>query len=355
MIIVLLKADCYLINKSFFSMGNYYKILTIIIPVYKVEKYIRQCLDSVIVEQNLMERLEIIIVNDGTPDHSGLIAHEYQYLYPNTIKVVDKDNGGHGSAWNVGLRLAKGKYVHFLDSDDWFSNLSDFIIRLSTTETDLVFTHINRFYENKNQMETCLIKGVYYDQVYDKNSFSFLDSGNQHLIYNFWYCTYKTEILQKEQPLFVEKVFYDDVVLYLATLMLGKDMVFFDMVLYNYRLGRVGQSVDIKVEMAHVDDIVKVTKCLVDFSNNHTILTENQRKQRDAILSIYLRYRWSLITKLPFKDFKRVAKIYFPIIESASYIKKSPKMLLYKYTNACISWSLVQFFNDYILKIINKE
>ncbi len=75
------------------------KILTIIIPVFKVEKFIRQCLDSVILTEEQMKWLEVIVVNDGTPDQSGIIAHEYEAKYPQSIKVIDKENGGHGSTW----------------------------------------------------------------------------------------------------------------------------------------------------------------------------------------------------------------------------------------------------------------
>ena len=106
-------------NHIFTAMDKFErKLLTIVIPVYKVEKYIRQCLDSIIVPLDQMEKLEVIIVNDGTPDNSAVIAHEYADRYPDTIKVIDKENGGHGSAWNVGLESATGKYIRFLDSDD---------------------------------------------------------------------------------------------------------------------------------------------------------------------------------------------------------------------------------------------
>ena len=124
------------------------KLLTIVIPVYKVEKYIRQCMDSVIVPQTEMEQLEVIVVNDGTPDNSAKIAREYAEQYPETIRVIDKENGGHGSAWNVGLKMATGKYIRFLDSDDWLSDLSVLITRLETLDVDLVFTHFNKYYDN---------------------------------------------------------------------------------------------------------------------------------------------------------------------------------------------------------------
>lgn len=83
------------------------KLLTIVIPVYKVEQYINKCLDSLILSEDLMEKLEVIIVNDGTPDNSAELSREYTMRYPQTFRQIDKENGGHGSAWNVGGQRSK--------------------------------------------------------------------------------------------------------------------------------------------------------------------------------------------------------------------------------------------------------
>ena len=91
--------------------------LSIIIPVYNVYDYIEQCLKSV-VNQTLKE-IEVIIVNDGSPDNSQEIIDKYQKKYPKLIKSFIKENGGQGTARNLGLEHAKGKYVSFIDSDDF--------------------------------------------------------------------------------------------------------------------------------------------------------------------------------------------------------------------------------------------
>ena len=94
------------------------ELISVIIPVYNVEKYIRFCLDSVI--NQTYKNLEIIIVDDGTKDSSGEIAEEYARK-DSRIKVVHKENGGLSDARNVGLDIATGKYIAFLDSDDVIS------------------------------------------------------------------------------------------------------------------------------------------------------------------------------------------------------------------------------------------
>lgn len=91
-------------------------LISIIVPVYNVEKYIRRCVDSLI--NQTYRNLEIILVDDGSPDNSGAICDEYAKL-DSRIKVIHKENGGVSSARNVGLDNASGEYIVFLDSDDY--------------------------------------------------------------------------------------------------------------------------------------------------------------------------------------------------------------------------------------------
>ena len=98
------------------------KILTIIIPTYNMEQYLRKCLDSLIVSEENMQRLEVLVVNDGSKDSSSAIGHEYEAKYPQTFRVIDKENGNYGSCVNRGLKEATGKYVKVLDADDYFDD-----------------------------------------------------------------------------------------------------------------------------------------------------------------------------------------------------------------------------------------
>lgn len=91
-------------------------ILSIIVPIYNVEKYLRNCIDSIL--NQTFEEFELILVNDGSPDLSLEICREYEKKDERII-VVDKENGGLSDARNVGIDIAKGKYIGFVDSDDW--------------------------------------------------------------------------------------------------------------------------------------------------------------------------------------------------------------------------------------------
>ena len=92
------------------------KYISFAIPCYNSQEYMAKAIESILVGG---EDVEIIIVNDGSKDRTSEIAHEYKEKYPEIIKVVDKENGGHGDAVNVGLNHASGRYFKVVDSDDW--------------------------------------------------------------------------------------------------------------------------------------------------------------------------------------------------------------------------------------------
>lgn len=100
------------------------KLLTIVIPVYKVERYIRKCQDSLIVSDDLMGQLEVLVINDGTPDRSAEIAKEFEKKYPSVFRVIDKENGNYGSCINRGLKEARGKYIRICDGDDSYDSVA---------------------------------------------------------------------------------------------------------------------------------------------------------------------------------------------------------------------------------------
>ena len=123
------------------------KLLTVAIPAYNMEKYIGRCLDSITNIENT-QGLEILIINDGSKDNTLTIALEYENKYSNIIKVIDKPNGGWGTAINKAIELATGKYFKILDSDDWFETkaFSEFLQLLDNINVDLVATSFSYEY-----------------------------------------------------------------------------------------------------------------------------------------------------------------------------------------------------------------
>ena len=240
------------------------KLLSIVVPVYKVEPYINKCLDSCmvyktneegdkVVDEELMNQLEVIIVNDGTPDRSAEMSLEYVKRNPQTFRQIDKENGGHGSAWNVGLKEATGKYLRFLDSDDWLTNLDRLMRDLKDCDADVVFNPFEVVDSSGNKM---VIPNPNFGEkdgssdggmAYPITRKIWMTSGYKYCNVNFWSVTYKTEILKTLWPLFAEKVMYDDYILTWAPLIFGRLCVAFDYVLYNYLVGRPGNSMSVSL------------------------------------------------------------------------------------------------------------
>lgn len=107
------------------------ELITIIVPIYNVENYLQRCVNSILTQT--YTNIEIILVNDGSPDNCGVICDEYSKI-DSRIKVLHKDNGGLSDARNAGLEIAQGYYVTFIDSDDWISN--EYVEKLHTLLKD---------------------------------------------------------------------------------------------------------------------------------------------------------------------------------------------------------------------------
>ena len=116
------------------------KQISIIIPTYNMESYIGKCLDSLLIPE--LDAVEVLVVNDGSKDRSSEIAHSYAKCYPNSIRVIDKENGNYGSCINTALPLATGRYVKVLDADDTFDAyaFSRLVNCLGSVNDDVVVT-----------------------------------------------------------------------------------------------------------------------------------------------------------------------------------------------------------------------
>ena len=122
--------------------------LSVIVPVYKAEAWLNECVDSLL--NQTLKDLEIILVNDGSPDRSGEIMADYAARFPETVRTLTLSNGGQGRARNRGIELARGEYLGFVDSDDYvLPEMYETLCRVADTEgADIVDCEIEAFYEN---------------------------------------------------------------------------------------------------------------------------------------------------------------------------------------------------------------
>ena len=227
------------------------KILSIIVPSYNMEKYLPKCLGSLVVAPELMERLEVLVVNDGSKDRTSEIAHEFAAKWPQTFKVIDKPNGHYGSCINAALPVATGKYVKVLDADDYFDTavLAEYLAFLGSFDEkdspDVIFSEYRFVDENGkigSNWASCREMGLPEGRVFPMN-----DLRDKQAVCQHHAITYRTAILQKMGYRQSEGICYTDNEWSSIPMSAMKTAAYFPKILYLYLLGREGQSMQTAV------------------------------------------------------------------------------------------------------------
>ena len=233
------------------------KILSVSIASYNVEKYIRKALDSCCVPE-IMDRLEVLVVNDGSTDGTLGIAREYESAYPGTFRVIDKKNGGYGSTVNASIRAATGKYFRLLDGDDWFDRdgLTGLIKELEEAEEDMVIAQFKRVFEEDGHEELRDEAEDIHEKVVR------FDALGEHEWFTMHAIVYRTQILQDNGVRLTEHCFYTDQEYDLLPLPWVDTVRIFPQVVYCYRIGRGEQSISPEGLEKHYNDQTIVLKRL---------------------------------------------------------------------------------------------
>ena len=267
------------------------KYLTLVVPCYNSEEYLNHCLDTLIVGG---DDVEIIVVNDGSKDRTLEIAKEYQTQYPNIIKIIDKENGGHGSGINCGIKEAKGLFFKVCDSDDWFDQ--DSYLKLLKTikynvdnkiNVDIYFTDV--MYENKVKNTQFLLNNKHHfphDRVFSWDEMHDFKTGEYIMMHSL---TYSLEILKRSGVVLPEKTFYVDNIMAYTPLFYAKDLYYLDVPLYRYFIGRKDQSVNADNMAKRYDQQLRVMDIIYNQFTYDDLLTlpKKQRKYLIHILGIY--------------------------------------------------------------------
>ena len=233
------------------------KILTIVIPTYNMQDYLRRCLDSLIVSEEQIKQLEVLVVNDGSKDNSSAIAQEYQDKYPDTFRVIDKENGNYGSCVNRGLKEATGKYIKILDADDYFNsgNLASFMFFLRGIDVDLVISDHDIINESGKVTAMRSYKmpenKVLFFHDYCDNVLHYIQ---MHAV------TYNRHIFDGLEYHQTEGISYTDQEWIFLPMSRVKTFMYFNNVLYMYFIGRQGQTMDAKVMARSVSHIIKIVQ-----------------------------------------------------------------------------------------------
>ncbi|MDF2945091.1 MAG: glycosyl transferase family 2 [Herbinix sp.] len=210
--------------------------VSVIIPIYKVEQYIRRCIDSAIAQTH--RNLEIILVDDGSPDNCPQICDDYAKL-DQRIKVIHKSNGGLSDARNAGLKVFTGDYVYFFDGDDYIeSNLIEIALHNAVvTSADLVVFNYDRVDENDNLLAISNFKtGIY--QIEDHNRVDYIVNNLAKYTsgWEAWNRLFKSDIIRKYNLLFWDNklIFAEDFGFSLNFALHVKKITCISEVLYHY-------------------------------------------------------------------------------------------------------------------------
>ena len=242
------------------------KLLTVTVPCYNSQDYMENCVNSLLAGG---DRVEIIIIDDGSTDRTGAIADAFAEKYPQTVRVVHQPNGGHGEGINQGLAHATGKYFKVVDSDDTVS--ADFTHFLDTLEQcdkdggiDLMVT--NYYYVHSDGVGD---RSINYSNVLPEGKiFTWQDTKPflLHQMLTIHSCTFRTEVMRNSGEPLPKKVFYEDNLMVCKTLPNVHRMYYMNADLYRYWIGRPDQSVQEEVMKKRYHHQILVTeRCFTSF------------------------------------------------------------------------------------------
>lgn len=238
------------------------KLLSITVPCYNSQDYMEKCIDSLLPGG---EKVEIIIIDDGSTDQTGAIADAYAQKYPTIVKVIHQQNGGHGAGINQGLRHATGTYFKVVDSDDTLSD--DFPGFLQTLESceqcggvDLLVT--NYYYVHSDGVGDRSIR--YTSALPEGKIFTWSQTSpfRLHQMLTIHSCTFRTQTMRQSSEPLPEHVFYEDNLMVYKTLPYVRRMYYHNADLYRYWIGRPDQSVQQNIMSKRYHHQILVTeKC----------------------------------------------------------------------------------------------
>ena len=267
------------------------KLLSIAVPCYNSEGYMRNCIESLLPGG---DEVEIIIVDDGsTKDRTAEIADEYAAKYPGIVKAVHQENGGHGQAVNTGLKHATGLYFKVVDSDDWldkenYPKVLDKLAELVREGQNVDMMLCNYIYDKQGVKHK---KAIRYANVFPQDQvFTWKDAKHFHLgQYILMHSViYRTDFLKLCQLRLPKHTFYVDNIYVYYPLPHVRKMYYMDVDFYRYYIGREDQSVNEKVMISRVDQQIFVTKSMIDMYDMRKISNKKLRAYMTNYLAIMM-------------------------------------------------------------------
>jgi len=245
------------------SEETIHKQLTIAVPAYNAERWLGQCLDSMVGKD---PRLEVVVVDDGSTDGTGTLAAQYVERYPKHVRLISKTNGGHGSGINCAVKEADGRYFKVIDADDWIvrDNLTPLLDALERTEVDAIITGYHTIHEVSGKVlafpSDCRYAGEeimvpqlleVYEEISSCCSF--------HGLF------YRTKFYRDHGIQLSEGIFYEDHEYATLPFAYVETVLILPLFFCEYRIGNSGQSVAFHNQVKRIDHIETVARRIIDY------------------------------------------------------------------------------------------
>ena len=257
--------------------------ISIVIPIYNVEKYLRKCLDRVY-SLNL-DNKEVILVNDGSTDTSINILNEFKNKYPNKTKIISQKNQGLSEARNIGMKNSNGKYILFVDSDDFIipTETEEFINFGLDKKVDILIGNYREYYN-----ENYIVQKSFYslDKNLEKEGIFFIENGVKNKCFRFavWQNIYRKNFLLENNLFFKKGLLHEDNLFTPEAFFYAKKVRCFNKKFYFYRKNNL-ESITQAVNKKNYEHMLYTIIKLLEFKKNNNI--ENNYFNR-IILGIYI-------------------------------------------------------------------
>lgn len=256
------------------------KLLSVVIPCYNSQDYMKSCIESLLPGG---DSVEILIVNDGSSDKTADIVDDYVDKYPAIIKPIHQANGGHGEAINAGIRQASGLYIKVVDSDDWvdvraYIKVLAVLKRFAMEQEPVDLLVSNFVYEKEGAKYKKVMK---YENVLPENKWFTWDEIGRFRIGQYLMMhslIYRTALLRECGLELPKHTFYVDNLYVTTPLPYVKSIYYLNVDFYRYFIGRSDQSVNEKVMINRIDQQLKVNKLMIEQINLESIKSSKLRQ-----------------------------------------------------------------------------
>lgn len=245
------------------------KVLTIIIPSYNTSSYIDRNVQTML-SCGELEKIEIIFINDGSQDQTAEVAKKYVQQYPASVRLINKENGGHGSTINLGIWEATGKYFKVIDGDDYVDSneLARLVQLLEKLDVDVCVSDFKKVSSISGETRRIkAAKDTYPEMGLHYNAENDINKALPHILATIHGITYRTEMLKEHFKAikFSEKIFYEDNEYRLFPMMFATSLYLSDCCPYLYVIDQSNQSISIVNQQKRINQLLFVARRMIDF------------------------------------------------------------------------------------------